>query len=102
MAALTLRADGSDTERRPRRGVKTARVRAARQCPQGHGKLAQFVCRVHLWPPTPRRCPSRNTFSRSMVSALSQPAQEATANQDGSFMPTIALVDDDRNILTSV
>src|ERR1700686_290137 len=37
-----------------------------------------------------------------MVSALSQPAQEATANQNGSFMPTIALVDDDRNILTSV
>jgi two-component system, OmpR family, response regulator ChvI len=37
-----------------------------------------------------------------MVSALSQPAQEATASQNGSFMPTIALVDDDRNILTSV
>src|SRR5271168_5003153 len=37
-----------------------------------------------------------------MVSASSQPAQEATADQNGSFMPTIALVDDDRNILTSV
>src|ERR1700720_4536324 len=37
-----------------------------------------------------------------MVSALSQPAQEATANQNGSSMPTIALGDDDRNILTSV
>src|SRR5712664_4253654 len=37
-----------------------------------------------------------------MVSALSRPAPEATANQNGSFMPTIALVDDDRNILTSV
>src|SRR5580700_7574602 len=37
-----------------------------------------------------------------MVSTLSQPALEASANQDGSFMPTIALVDDDRNILTSV
>src|ERR1700745_4088198 len=46
--------------------------------------------------------PPRNTFSRSMVSALTQPAQEATADQNGSFMPTIALVDDDRNILTSV
>src|SRR5271154_5198010 len=37
-----------------------------------------------------------------MVSTVSQPAQEATFNQNGSFMPTIALVDDDRNILTSV
>src|ERR1700720_3187655 len=37
-----------------------------------------------------------------MVSALSQPALEATANQNGSSMPTIALGDDDRNILTSV
>src|SRR6202040_4077715 len=37
-----------------------------------------------------------------MVSALSQPALEASANQDGSSMPTIALGDDDRNILTSV
>src|ERR1700745_1083595 len=37
-----------------------------------------------------------------MVSAFSQPAAQATFNQNGSFMPTIALVDDDRNILTSV
>src|SRR5665811_746237 len=37
-----------------------------------------------------------------MVSDVSQPAQEATFDQNGSFMPTIALVDDDRNILTSV
>src|ERR1700759_2570303 len=37
-----------------------------------------------------------------MVSTFSQPAQQATLDQDRSFMPTIALVDDDRNILTSV
>jgi PleD family two-component response regulator len=37
-----------------------------------------------------------------MVSALSHPARAGTANENGSFMPTIALVDDDRNILTSV
>jgi two-component system, OmpR family, response regulator ChvI len=37
-----------------------------------------------------------------MVSAFSQPAQQAILDQNGSFMPTIALVDDDRNILTSV
>jgi two-component system response regulator ChvI len=37
-----------------------------------------------------------------MVSAFSQPAQAATLHRNGSFMPTIALVDDDRNILTSV
>jgi two-component system response regulator ChvI len=37
-----------------------------------------------------------------MVSTLSQQAQEAATDQNGSFMPTIALVDDDRNILTSV
>src|SRR5258708_31820392 len=37
-----------------------------------------------------------------MVSDLSQAAQEATFDKNGSFMPTIALVDDDRNILTSV
>src|ERR1700723_4337623 len=37
-----------------------------------------------------------------MVSAFSQPAQAATLHRNGNFMPTIALVDDDRNILTSV
>jgi two-component system response regulator ChvI len=38
-----------------------------------------------------------------MVFSLSQPAKRRQDhNQSGSFMPTIALVDDDRNILTSV
>src|ERR1700741_3738665 len=37
-----------------------------------------------------------------MVSTLSPPAPEAATDKNGSFMPTIALVDDDRNILTSV
>src|SRR6185437_15218315 len=69
---------------------------------QRHGNLAQFSRRSHVGPAGRGGRPPRNTFSRSMVSILSQPAQGATSDENGSFMPTIALVDDDCNILTSV
>jgi two-component system, OmpR family, response regulator ChvI len=103
MAALTLGADWSETPD----GVAWSRALSRSlirpnsivgQCPQRHGKLAQFARAPHL-----RGIALLGTHSVDQWSQfLARPAKQATFNQNGSFMPTIALVDDDRNILTSV